>query len=325
VDNTNNFFKKIIKIITKIWKGSPIYIYARLSHLGLLDFLLFFSKKYHPFYFRSKKQVNYKVDFAKNSLKDQYRDILENYPLINDLFFIRLIANSYSNINQQNFRVNYRLNFFKNGFYMLFTTNNSKFIFKRNLVTFLSGWLYVWKLFSKWFLPLILTVSFVYYSLFIKSLPLNKILFVWLSLFMVFYWIMSGFVFFFKKYQYGKFTSSIQRFWKRTLILFWLIEGSLLTVFIFLTFNSSVYLYNVVDQSQIFKTHLFSWRLFLLKIIPTTILILLTYLFLLNNKWQPINKNLLFIMGITVLLFFILWTEFYQFYHLMNYYNNLVW
>jgi hypothetical protein len=46
----------------------------------------------------------------------------------------------------------------------------------------------------------------------IRATPFNKSLFGWLALAMLFYWLISGFVFFIKKYQFGKYTSVIQRF-----------------------------------------------------------------------------------------------------------------
>ena len=75
---------------------------------------------------------------------------------------------------------------------------------------------------------------------------------------MFFYWLVSGFVFFFKKYQYRYFTSAIQRFWRRSFTIFWAIEGCIFVIFLYLTLNANqepVYMY---DNSQIYKTHLFS-------------------------------------------------------------------
>jgi len=273
------------------------------------------------------KKIQYaKKIFGKVSIFNTYCTILNDFNFLwSDKIFLTQISTQYRNFFFDNFRIFFRFNFFKNGFYALYKNTPYKDSYFNILNSFLFGWLSFFNFMAKWFAPSILLSFFVYYSLVIKSLPFNKILFVWCALFMTLYWIISGFVFFFKKYQYGKFTSVIQRFWKRTLILFWLIEGGLLLVFIFLILNSTVYLYNGVNQMQIFQTHLFSWKIFLTKLIPPTILLLTTYLFLLNNKWQPLNKNIFLIIFLTSLLVYITWVEFYQFYHLMNYYNNLVW
>ena len=79
------------------------------------------------------------------------------------------------------------------------------------------------------------------------------------------------------------------------------------------------------DNAQIFKTHLFSWKLFLLKIMPSTILIILTYFLILVTKWTTISKLDLFFIIITSLLFYLFWIEFYQFFHILSYYGNYVW
>lgn len=297
------------------------------TFLSFVDLIMYTRPKKNLEQVEKFKKFNYaKEIFSRNSIWHNYNYILNDFNfLTSDKFFLSQISNQYKNFFFDNFRVVFRLNFFKNGFYMLYQNLHYRDNYFNILNSFLYGWLSVLNFVSKWFMPISLLGLFVYYSLIIKSLPFNKILFVWCALFMTFYWIISGFVFFFKKYQYGKFTSVIQRFWKRTLILFWLIEGGLLLVFVFLILNSNVYLYNGVNQMQIFQTHLFSWKIFLLKLMPTTILLLTTYLFLLNNKWQPLNKNISLIIFLTFLLLYITWVEFYQFYHLMNYYNNLVW
>ena len=297
------------------------------TFLSFVDLIMYTRTKKNLEQVEKFKKFNYaKQIFSRNSIFQTYNYILNDFNfLTSDKFFLSQISIQYKNFFFDNFRVVFRLNFFKNGFYMLYQNLYYRDNYFNILNSFLYGWLSVLNFVSKWFMPISLLGLFVYYSLIIKSLPFNKILFVWCALFMTFYWIISGFVFFFKKYQYGKFTSVIQRFWKRTLILFWLIEGGLLLVFVFLILNSNVYLYNGVNQMQIFQTHLFSWKIFLMKLMPTTILLLTTYLFLLNNKWQPLNKNIFLIIFLTFLLLYITWVEFYQFYHLMSYYNNLSW
>ena len=82
-------------------------------------------------------------------------------------------------------------------------------------------------------LAMLLSMSIMYYLLYIKLLTFNKLVFEWTLIIMFLYWLFSGFVFFIKKYQYSKFTSVIQRFWKRTYILFWLIESGVFLIFFF--------------------------------------------------------------------------------------------
>jgi len=142
---------------------------------------------------------------------------------------------------------------------------------------------------------------------------------------MLLYWLLSGFVFFVKKYQYSRFTSVIQRFWRRSYILFWLIEGGLLLVFFYLMVNSSQESFYMFDQGYFLKTHLFSWRLFLFKCILVVSLITYSYLLLLNLKWSTFNKNIFNLAILTVLLLYLVWAEFYQIYWVSNFYANFSW
>jgi hypothetical protein len=100
----------------------------------------------------------------------------------------------------------------------------------------------------------------------------------------MFYLLFSGFVFFVKKYQYRFYTTAIQRFWRRTLLIFWVIEGSLFIVFIYLAFNASQEPVYVYDNTQIYKTHLYSWKCFLPKVLLSVVIIISTYVLLLSAK-----------------------------------------
>jgi hypothetical protein len=165
----------------------------------------------------------------------------------------------------------------------------------------------------------------VYYSIVIRCLPFTKVTFIWIVALMFSYWLISGFVFFVKKYQFGKYTSVIQRFWRRSYILFWILEFCVFGVYFYLTINANQESFYMFDQIQVFKTHLFSWRLFLIKLFPLTFLLIFGYLFLLSLKWNLFGKHVLWLSLITVLLTYIVWVEFYQFFHVVNYYGNLNW
>lgn len=335
----------------KNFKRRLTHFIRYISNFFLINFLLkYFYKIFNFFYYKLFKKdylfinahltdllkyekTHFTTTWYKYNLKTL--KVIHNRQLWNSFFVSRylghdnhlmlLLHNQYKIFKTENHRFSYRLNFFKNGFYKQFLINTPISNIKSSLNYFLTGWSFFLKFFSKWFMPLLLVASYVFYAASAQALPAVRIVFVWTSVFSVVYLLISGFVFFFKKYQYGKFTSVIQRFWKRSLVLFWLIEGSLLIVFFYLTINSTWYLYNVWDQAQLFRTFLFSWRLFLLKIIPTTLLLLLTFIFLINNKWQTLTKNSLFLIVITSLLLFITWIEFYQFYHVINYHHGKTW
>lgn len=221
------------------------------------------------------------------------------------------------------FNINFRINQVSWGFYYL--DNNKSFGLNLFFNSFLTGFRSIWQALRFWIIGLILFLLSAYYLLYIRALPINKIVFEWILIIMFLYWLLSGFVFFIKKYQYSKFTSVIQRFWKRSYILFWLIESGVFLVFFYLTINSTaepVYMY---DQIRPLKTFLFSWRLFLLKILPIVFLILLGYFLHLSLKWNLYNKQSAIVLIITLLIIYIVWLEFYQFFHVINFYGNLFW
>ena len=70
---------------------------------------------------------------------------------------------------------------------------------------------------------------------------------------------------------------------------------------------------------------MFSWRMFLLKLIPLITLIVLSYYLLLTLKWLTFSKQTSQLLALTLLLIYIFWLEFYQFFHIINNYGNLIW
>ena len=183
----------------------------------------------------------------------------------------------------------------------------------------------LWLWLNKWFLSVVLFFIYIYYLSYVKALIINKLIFIWFVFIMIIYWLLSGFVFFVKKYQYSKFTSVIQRFWKRTYIIFWLIESSIFLIFFHLTLNASeepVYMY---DQAKVYKFHLFSWKYFIQKLFIPLSLIIFGYYLKNLLKWNLFSKQVCILMWISFSLFYIFWLEFYQFFHIINYYNTYTW
>jgi len=233
---------------------------------------------------------------------------------------------SKNNMNSFNFRIKSRLKQVNWSFYNdLHEIKNSTNFFNYYFVHYLSGLRFIWNGLKYWILGLVLGLSSFYYLTYIRLLPFNKIIFEWLLIIMFLYWLLSGFVFFIKKYQYSKFTTVIQRFWKRSYILFWIIESGVFLVFFFLTMNAPdepIYMY---DQAKLFKTHLFSWRVFLLKIVPVITMMILGYYLLLSLKWTNFSKQVPMLVAITLILIYVFWLEFYQFFHIISYYGSLIW
>ena len=130
-------------------------------------------------------------------------------------------------------------------------------IFKSNTSVYTSIHLFYLKL-RFIFFPVLLTCCFTILLLDFLSINLLRQLTIWLVFGLIFFWLISGFNFFLKRYRFGKFTSSIQRFWKRTNTYFWLIEGFLFILFFYYYLNSSQEVYYMYDESNLNQTHLTS-------------------------------------------------------------------
>lgn len=273
------------------------------------------------------------IGFKKNLSRFFFFNKLENeHPLFDNiifhfLFFIFDITNSILNksnffLIRENIRLKYKNKQTNNNY--IYKTNNN---FDNNflLKSFLIGLKYLWLGLRAWLLPIFFFMTSFFFMFFSKLIPIYKISFIFFVLLSFIYWLISGFTFFVKKYQYRYFTSSLQRFWKRSIGLFWMLEFFLFFCFFYLTIMSSQEPFFMFDNSQIFKTHLFSWKSFFLKIQPMLIVIILTYFSLINLKWLNFSKINVLISCITAILFFVLWVEFYQFFHIMSYYNNFIW
>lgn len=246
------------------------------------------------------------------------------------LYFIFYILNCSNFILKKNnfflvkegIRVFYKKKQINNNY--IYSSNNNYdnlFLFK----SFLIGLTYLWIGIRLWLLPISFFLLSFFFMFFSKLVPVYKISFIFFVLSSFFYWLLSGFVFFIKKYQYRYFTSALQRFWKRTLGLFWMLEFFLFFCFFYLTIMASQEPFFMFDNSQINKTHLFSWKLFLMKVYPMFTVVMLIYISLVSLKWLNFSKiNFIFTI-ITFIIFYILWVEFYQFFHLMSYYNNFIW
>lgn len=126
------------------------------------------------------------------------------------------------------------------------------------------------------------------------------------------YWFVSIFLFLFKKTLYGKFTSVIQRFWKRTLYLFWGLELFLFSIFLFLVLNCASEVEWLFDQPQLFKSYYINCvSFFLMGFIVLVPVLLLTVLQYFSLHYSHFFKNItvVFLLALTTLL---LLEEFYQ-------------
>lgn len=292
--------------------------------------LFFFSNFFYLKINNTSLNFNQKITFLNLKLfKNKFFFLkINNIFFFIDYIFIYLLKKSFKTSTYLNNRSLINSKFSQVSFNVR-NFNNSKNNYFLQLQFFLTSYLYglksLWFLFRNWLVGVILCFLSFYFLTYIRLLPINKILFEWFLITMFAYWLLSGFVYFIKKYQYSKFTSVIQRFWKRSYILFWVLETFLFLIYFYLTLNASeepVYMY---DQLKLYKTHFFSWRLFILKLIPVITLILMSYYLQISLKWSLFNKQSIFVLLLTLLLIYVVWLEFYQFYHIISFYGNLNW
>ena len=200
------------------------------------------------------------------------------------------------------------------------------FTFKKINFFFLGESFFFFKLFLiSFFIFIFITLTFLYIQLALEVLPLAKILFAWLSIFFFLYLLLSGFVFFLKRYNFSKFTTIISRFWKRSFNLFWLLEGFVFLCFIYLTFNSSSEVLYFYDYQSLFKTHLFSFRIFFFKLLLITAVILCIFFLLGSYNFLKPSIVSFYILIISSMVLYITWVEFIQFFHFINFCDYFTW
>jgi len=320
-----DLFKEIIKVIQSSFKTvKKLYKYIYLYAFDVLDFLI--GAPYEVDENDDKAEELAFVRIAKVIKREKYYGII-----IEPKFFKIDWRETKSNYNFYNLSKE-KIKILPRYFYRAKNYKTPTFN-KTNLYHYLEstknhlwfGLKSIFKTLRVWVLPLVLFLISIYFLSLTRVLPVNTVLFQWFALGMFSYWLISGFVFFIKKYRFAKFTSAVQRFWRRSYILFWLIESCLLVVFIYLTLNATQETSYMLDQINVFKNHLFSWRSFFPKLFLNTVLVILSYLLLLNIKWNIFKKNIPIIIIITTLLTYMLWVEFYQIYHVSNFYANLFW
>lgn len=147
----------------------------------------------------------------------------------------------------------------------------------------------------------------------------------WVVVGFLFLWLMSGFNFFLKRYRFGKFTSAIQRFWKRTNAYFWLIEGFLFLLFFYYYLNSSQEVYYMFDESNLNQTQLLSVNAFYMANITLIILIVYSTYVLINLNSYQFKQLLAHLTIITCGLIFMFLTECYQFYYIITMFYESTW
>ena len=144
-----------------------------------------------------------------------------------------------------------------------------------------------------------------------------------LSFFFIAYWVISIFVYLYKKGQYGVFTRMLQRFWKRALWLFWLLELFLFFIYLFLAVISPQEVAYMLDNTQLVLDPTAHIKAFFVNTLNALIIILLFNAQLLLHKYntwrQVVNA------AIAVLLLRAATEDFLQFFAVNNFYSSYSW
>lgn len=185
--------------------------------------------------------------------------------------------------------------------------------------------LFIYYFFKKIIFSLFCALVFLLYFIYYTQINFLKQLIIWYLILNTVFWLFSGFNYFLKKYRFGKFTTAIQRFWKRTNIYFWLVEGFLFILYFYYYLNSSqepnyFYDHSSVNQDYVLNLQTSYISLFLLFFV----LLLMSYL-LLSIQFLTIWQQSFYFTIITFILLNIFFIETYQFYYLLNSFYEITW
>ena len=139
------------------------------------------------------------------------------------------------------------------------------------------------------------------------------------------YWTTSIFVFLFKRSLYKSFTVVIQRYWKRTLYLFWLIELYLFGIYMYLILVAPTEVEWLLDQPQLFTSKWWDGNVFFNKLLPIFVSIVL----IIECSFVLLFGNMLFLyilsLLITLLLLVVTFSDLAQTFMYSVYFSGLSW
>ena len=144
-----------------------------------------------------------------------------------------------------------------------------------------------------------------------------------LSFFFIAYWLVSIFTYLLKKSRYGVFTRVIQRFWKRALYLFWLLEVSLFCIYLFLTVISPQEVSYMLDNQQLFFLYNNNFGAFFASLLKPLFIILLGNIYLLAHKYNTPSGPIVALLALFLLN--ALYDDFAQFFAINQHYSGTVW
>ena len=296
--------------------------------------MLISSKNYYIFYKNIIKLFSFSLHLnnAFNSIIFKYREDFSYYyiPTIWIFYFLEdtedFVISYYLDYLYEKqipflyYKVNILEYFVKRDFkfYNNFYINKLKYylLIILNIITYNIKWI---------LLSLIICFCYFFVSLFYLQLEFTKQLAIWFILLIAFYLLMSTFNNFLNKYKYGKFTSAIQRFWKRTGMVFWLIEGFLFLIFFYYFLNSSqepLYMHDYANLNQEFLIQL---KVSYKNMILLSFAIYFSFILVLNNNFLNYFQNILLLTIISLIIFYMLYIETYQFVYIITLFAEKNW
>ena len=171
----------------------------------------------------------------------------------------------------------------------------------------------------------IVSILYFFISLFYIQIDFTKQVALWYIVLVIYYLLISTFNSFLVKYKYGKFTSAIQRFWKRTGMIFWLIEGFLFLLFFYYFLNSSQEPLYMFDYANLNQEFLLQLKTSYKNMILLSIAIYLSFILLLNINFFIFYQSIIILTAISIIIFYTLYIESYQFVYILNIFANKDW
>lgn len=192
--------------------------------------------------------------------------------------------------------------------------NEKIFDFSNKVVYFISK--LVFYLFLIFLFVVFVSMLFIFYTFMYTNLFTN--MFMYIILIFFFYFFCNLYFHFSKTYRVNKYTSANQRFWKRTFGVFWGLEFTLFTIYMYLMLVSPAELATeainrkeIIKGLEIFNTS--SYHIFYLFVLVTINFLYINLIFFKKKNNMQITKPILFLLNF--LYFFILYYEFLKLYY----------
>lgn len=303
--------ENLLKSVLKFLDNLTLTNNSKKYKIKLLTLDIFYSFiNYNSFYERYYRYNIFKLYLV-------YKEEIDLITYLNVLYYISINERYLYSRTISNFFL-YAVVFKKN--YRIY--NNLISILYKQVVTLINIFLYN----VKWILIAVI-ISGIYFiiSLYYIQIDLTKQVALWYLFVIAYYLLMSTFNSFLIKYKYGKFTSAIQRFWKRTGMVFWLIEGFLFLLFFYYFLNSSQEPLYMFDYSSLNQELLIQLKLTYKNLILLSFAIYLSFILVYNLNYLQFTQNLIILLSILLIVFYSLYIESYQFVYIISLFGDKTW